>query len=368
MVQLKEVELVSTGVYLPGEPIPFDQIENILGHLEKAPEQVQKLEKKMCALAKKIIGIERCHYAIDRATGKTNETNTSMSVKAIRQALERAGLDVSDLDAIILAGAYPDNVMPPTSALIQQELGIANCLEMEIHSNCTGISKALQVAFDALRIGRCRTAAVVYSQLSSIYFLSSYYNQDQVKMENILLRWFLSDAASVAILRAHDKVEKGIRIIDVYNESVGGKLKPSMWLKLGAANPNLMTAFAEGKHHYGQDYSAVNDLAPKLAIEGFIKMMGKLKMGLTEIDHLLIPIPSTRLFKKCQDIGVEKYNFPIKKWFNNIPRKGYGGGAAMMVGLDEMIQDKHFKPKEKLASFTIESSKWMVGGLVLDYL
>ena len=368
MSQLKEVELVSTGVYLPGDPIPFDKIEDVLGHLDQAPARTQKLNSKLRAMAKNIIGIEHCHYAIDPATGRTNETNTSMAVKAIKQGLQRAEMKAADLEAIVLAGAYPDSVMPPTTALIQQELGIESCVEMEIHSNCTGITKAFQVAFDMLRIGRCKTAAVVYSQLSSIYFLASYYNQEQVKMENILLRWFLSDAASMAILRAKDTVAKGIKIKDIYNESIGGKLKAAMWLPLGASNPNLLEAYKNGKHHYGQDYTAVNDLAPDLAINGFIKMMGKFNMGLNEIDHLLIPIPSTRLFKKCQEIGENKHGFPLKKWFNNIPKKGYGGGAAMLVGLDEMIQEKMFKPREKLASFTIESSKWMVGGLVIEYL
>lgn len=35
MGNLKEVELVSTGVFLPGKPISFDDIEKIIGGLDK---------------------------------------------------------------------------------------------------------------------------------------------------------------------------------------------------------------------------------------------------------------------------------------------------------------------------------------------
>ena len=87
MNQLKEVELVSTGVYLPGEPVPFDDLEKVLGKFDKAPPRVMKMENKLRALAKELIGIEKVYYAIDPATGQMTESNTSMAVKAIREII-----------------------------------------------------------------------------------------------------------------------------------------------------------------------------------------------------------------------------------------------------------------------------------------
>lgn len=45
MGNVKEVELVATGVYLPGEPVPFNDIENTIGHLDQAPLRIQKMIK-----------------------------------------------------------------------------------------------------------------------------------------------------------------------------------------------------------------------------------------------------------------------------------------------------------------------------------
>ena len=67
---LNEVELISTVVYLPGDPIPFDNIEEILGRFECAPSNVKKMEIKLRKLAKELLGIEQVYYAMDPKTGE----------------------------------------------------------------------------------------------------------------------------------------------------------------------------------------------------------------------------------------------------------------------------------------------------------
>jgi 3-oxoacyl-[acyl-carrier-protein] synthase-3 len=152
-----------------------------------------------------------------------------MSVKAIKAALKDTDISKDDIECMLLANPLPDYETPPTTTFVQEELGIKNCAEIEVHLNCTGITKVLQIAFDALRVGRYKTVAVVYSQLSSAYLRSNIYNHNKIKKEDLFLRWFLSDSASTVILRSNDNLESGIKVIGVYNESVGFNLKPAMW-------------------------------------------------------------------------------------------------------------------------------------------
>jgi hypothetical protein len=58
MKNLKDVELVSSGIYLPGNPIPFEKIEDYLGYLEGAPLKIKKLIDKLKTRVKDQIGIE----------------------------------------------------------------------------------------------------------------------------------------------------------------------------------------------------------------------------------------------------------------------------------------------------------------------
>lgn len=315
-----------------------------------------------------MIGIDQCYFAVDPKTKTLTESNTTMTVKAIKTALNKAHLDVKDLDCILLANPLPDHQTPPTTTCIQEELGIEKCAEIEVHSNCTGSTKVFQIAYDAIKLGRYRNVAVCYSQLSSAYLRSDYMNQEKVKTENLLLRWFLSDSASVVILRQAEKIKKGIKVIDVYNESVGGKLKPAMWTSIGGAEFDLPKLYAEGRHHLAQDYNAVSELGPGILAEAFKTMLDRFKVDKASINHVLATIPSNMLIDKGKDILWEELSIPKEIWYSNIQNKGYSGGSSIIIGLDEMIDKEIFKSGELLACVTIESSKWMVGGFVLHFL
>ncbi|MDD5382823.1 MAG: hypothetical protein PHH60_04115 [Candidatus Margulisbacteria bacterium] len=368
MSELKEVQLVSTGVYHPGEPVPFDKIEEVLGSFDQAPPRIKKMISKLRHLAKSRIGIERCYFAIDPVTKEYTETNVSMTVKAVNKALDKAGLSPKDIDCLLLGNLMPDHQTPPTTTLIQEALGIENCAEMEIHSNCTGISKVMQIAFDGLRLGRYKTVVAAYSQFSSAYLRADHYNQQILGPENLLLRWFLSDSASAVIMSAREKVSRGIKVLDVYNESLGGKLKAGMTFAHGAPRYNLLKAYEAGLHHFGQDYKAVEELAPKILSEGFSRMLKRINIGAAEIDHVIVTIPSLKLLDKGRAEALQLYAVPYEKWFNNVSYQGYSGASSVVVSLDEMLEKNIFKPKDLLAGITIESSKWMVGGFFLKYL
>ncbi|MFH1386885.1 MAG: 3-oxoacyl-ACP synthase III family protein [bacterium] len=368
MTQLKEVELVSTGVFLPGTPIPFDNLEDVLGSFNAAPPLVKRMEGKLRALAKELIGIEQVYYAIDKKTGEQTENNTTMAVKAVNNALEKANMKAGEVDCLLYGNLMADYQTPPTTTLIQEALGIEECAEIEVHSNCSGMSKMLQIALDALRLGRYKNVVIAYSQLSSAYLRSDYYNQNKLGVENILLRWFLCDSASALVLRASDKIKNGIKLEYADNLSIGGKKEMGMWLKLGTRNPDLKKAYEEGWHHFGQDYRAANDFGPSCFYRSFEKIVADNNFKYSDVDHILATLPSKKLWEYGKTTFLEKYGVTPDKWFGNVHRTGYAGASSVIIALNEMIKTEKFKPGELLTSIIFESSKWMIGGFVLRYL
>lgn len=366
MANLKEVELASTGVYLPGDPVPFEQIEEYIGSLDQTSPRIQKMTKKLRPVVKDLIGIEQCHFAVDPETKELTESHRSMAVKAINLALEKAALSTKDIDAIFFGIAVPEHQVPALSTFIQEDLGIERCAEFEIHSNCTGMTKNLQLALDSLRTGRYKNIVVAYAQLSSPYLLSKNYNQSQVKTENILLRWFLSDSATAVVLKGKDKVESGIKLEEVYNESLGGKLPPAMWLNFGTSQFNLHQAYEAGLHHLGQDYSTVVDTGEIYFVEALKTMIERYQLNPQEIDYILATIPSTKLLNKGKIAFQRDFGIPHEKWFSNVHQKGYSGASSIIIGLDEMLDNNTVKPGQRVVCVTIESSKWMVGGFIAD--
>ena len=291
---LKEVEVISTGYYLPGNPIPFDKVGEALGEFTNIDESLKTRIKRYKGMMSKIIKA-CCYFAVDPQTKRPTENVTSLSVKAIKNALAKINMDPKDIELLVLGTPLPDYMTPPTTPYIQEELGIDHFTEMEIHSNCTAMTKAVEVAYNALKIGKYKNAVVVYTQSPSVFLNRDFYNQGKISIENLLLRWFLSDSSGALVLKAADKVNKGIKMTAVYNESIGNKLPPSMWLKFGAANFNLQEAFEKGEHHFAQDYQTVNKLGPIIQVKGLQNMLKQNSLRGKDIDHLLISIPSYKL-------------------------------------------------------------------------
>src|SRR5215204_812425 len=58
-----------------------------------------------------------------RRKADANEYTSQFAVKAVNQALERAGVSPEDVDLLICATTTPDQILPSTGCLIQAEVG-----------------------------------------------------------------------------------------------------------------------------------------------------------------------------------------------------------------------------------------------------
>lgn len=362
----RDVYIAGIGTYSPGEPVPFDKIEDVLGHLTEAPPKVQKRIGRIRGVMQQMLGVEYSHYAIDPVTRKFTENNTSMATKAARKALDMAGLKAADVDLIVYAGILYDYMCPPNSVFVQEALGITYCAEMSIHSNCSAIYKAIQVASDLIACGRYRNALVVSSQLSSPFLRAEYYNQAAITEEQAVLRWFLSDGAGAMVFTPAKPAHPSLKIVDTYLESVGCGIKPTMHMMIGAERSNLNEIYAHGWHHLTQDLKTVAELAPKLGAKGLKTMIDQWGLNLDNVRCLFLNIPT----KHMMDLGVKiiskelgRKDIPV---YSKMATRGYPGAPAIIIALDDYLKDMPLQPGEQILSFVTESSKWMHAGFLME--
>ncbi len=95
------------------------------------------------------------------------ETTASLGAEAAKNALENAGLTVSDIDLIILATATPDNTFPATSVDIQNRLGMKHGFAFDIHAVCTGFVYAMTTADVYIRSGMVNRVIVIGAETFS---------------------------------------------------------------------------------------------------------------------------------------------------------------------------------------------------------
>ena len=94
-------------------------------------------------------------------------TTAGMSIEAGRQAIERAGVDPSTIDALILATTTPDRTVPATSATVQAGLGLS-CGAFDINAACSGFTYALVVAHGMIAVGSQRILVIGTDSLARI--------------------------------------------------------------------------------------------------------------------------------------------------------------------------------------------------------
>ncbi len=145
-----------------------------------------------------------------RYLAQPHETCAFMATQAARIALDAAGATATDVDAIILATATPDQAFPATALRVQAALG-AGGFGFDISAACSGFIYGLSVADAMLRTGQIRGALVIGSEVYSR-----------------ILNWqdrgtcvLFGDGAGAVFLRAEEASSSGRGILSTHLHAQG---------------------------------------------------------------------------------------------------------------------------------------------------
>lgn len=103
----------------------------------------------------------------ERRIAADGEHTVDLAEHATRRAIEAAGIDVRDIDLIVVATTTPDQVFPSTACLLQKRLDIHGCPAFDVQAVCTGFIYALDVADKFVRTNSANCALVVGAETFS---------------------------------------------------------------------------------------------------------------------------------------------------------------------------------------------------------
>lgn len=363
---MRPVYVAGTGAFLPGEPVPFEEIDRVLGPLDDAPAPIRRWMASMGPVMKEILDIQYVHYALDPATRTFTEDNVTMATKAARAALDDAGMAPSDVALLCYGSAHQDQ-MPTASTRIQEALGIEACTEFSIHANCTSAYKALYLAWHLLATGAYRTAVVASSSISSSELRAEYFNQAAVDKESLFLRWFLCDGAGAVVLTTDRPARPGLVLEHAYVESVGGKRPSLMFNHRPAYWMNPREEFEQGAHHLRQRFR--NELATGIFQEpggsvffnGFRRMLDQGGIDPRAIRFFQINLPAKHIVDSVMD-ECEALGIPRSALCTRLDRMGYCGPPMPFIVLDDLLRHESLCPGDRVVSFVTEVSKFMQAG------
>jgi 3-oxoacyl-[acyl-carrier-protein] synthase-3 len=106
-------------------------------------------------------GIQRRHVAAD------GEMTSDLATAAARSALASAGLKGSDIDAIVLATATPDQTFPSSATRVQRAIGMDGGFAFDLHAVCAGFIFALANANGMIASGMAKRVMVIGAETFS---------------------------------------------------------------------------------------------------------------------------------------------------------------------------------------------------------
>ncbi len=133
--------IVGTGRYLPERVMTNFDLEKIV---DTSDEWIRTRT-----------GVERRHIVAE------DQTTSDMCIEAARVAIEDAGIDVSEIDLVIVGTTSPDLIFPNVATIIQHKLGISPCPAFSLEAACTGFIYALTTADKFIRAGDAKCALVL---------------------------------------------------------------------------------------------------------------------------------------------------------------------------------------------------------------
>ena len=140
--------IAGVGSFLPGEPVTNSDL--IKRGIDTNDEWIVSRT-----------GIKSRHLA------EPGCTSSDLALEASRKALASAGIDVNEIDLIIVATSTPDFIFPSTACLLQSKLGNKRAMAFDVQAVCSGFVYALNIAEKYIRSGSSKKALVVGAEVFS---------------------------------------------------------------------------------------------------------------------------------------------------------------------------------------------------------
>jgi 3-oxoacyl-[acyl-carrier-protein] synthase-3 len=264
-------------------------------------------------------GIEERHW-VEPGVGASD-----LAYEATRRALDAAGWQATDVEAIVYATLSPDHMFPGDACFLNAKLGIPGVPSLDIRTQCTGFLYGLSIASAWIETGRYRRVLLVGSEVHSTGIDVSTRGRDVAVI--------FGDGAGAALLEATDEPGRGVLNVNLHAD---GRFAKDLWTDAPGSiysprvNVEQIESAAIYPHMEGQ----------KVFKHAITKMPEAVRAalssaGLTTRDiKVLIPHQANLRISEMVQRSLELADDQV---FNNIQKYGNTTAASIPLCLSEAI-------------------------------
>lgn len=229
-----------------------------------------------------------------------------MATKAAQEALEDAGVDAEEIDAIILATVTPDYLFPATACLVQKRIGAKKAFAFDLSAACSGFIYALTTGGNMIESGRAAKVLVIGSdKMSSIL--------DYTDRTTCIL---FGDGAGAVVLEATEENEG---IIDYVHHTDGDEDCLLYQPAGGSLNPATVETVQDKLHYIRQDGRPIFKKATEGMADVSLEIMERNNLKSEDVAWLVPHQANLRIIDataRRMGIGTDKVMINIAKYGN----------------------------------------------------
>ena len=264
----------------------------------------------------------------ERHIAAAEQSVAQLSHEAATRALAAAGVTAAELDAIVLATASPDRLLPSTACDLQALLGAENAAAFDIGAACPGYIYALTVAEGLIASGQSRTVLVVGAEkLSTI-----------TDFEDRSTAILFGDGAGASVVRRSTAPGRGI--LSTYIKS-DGRLAPLLYRPGGgSADPISEKVVCERSHYMKMAGREVFKAAVLAMAEACDQVLRSAGITAGQVDLLVPHQANLRIIEAT----AKHAGIPMSKVMVNVDRYGNTSSASIPLALEEALAEGRVGP------------------------
>jgi 3-oxoacyl-(acyl-carrier-protein) synthase III len=144
--------LISTGAYIPETKITSRELMQLIDSKGRFGVPYDWLER--------VTGIR------ERRMAPEDMLPSDLATIAAKDAMEKAQIQPSDIDAIIFTGVFRDFLEPATAHVVQHKLGASNAVAFDVGNACHGFVNGIHLMDALIATGQARRGLVVSGETS----------------------------------------------------------------------------------------------------------------------------------------------------------------------------------------------------------
>ena len=252
---------------------------------------------------------------------------THMATEAAKRAIDNSGVDIDEIDMIIVATMTPDYSCPNTACQVQAMLGTRDIPCMDTNEACTGFIFAINTAHAYISTGMYKTILVIGAETLS----------NVVDWNDRATCILFGDGAGAVVMQAADT---GVIATEMGCDGSKGMVLYGSGALL--QNPIIDEDESDGKLH--MDGSEVFKFAVRRIPETIYTTLKKANKTEAEIDYFILHQANRRII----EAAARRLNLPIEKFPMNIDKYGNLAAASVPMLLDELNRSGQIKSGQLL--------------------